>query len=187
LIGISNSATRILVTSHKTVDTKVFNVRHILIKRLHSVLSGARARQFDRWALKQTDLKVISMHGVKETDLEFVNKFSSVIETSHDNIFSDNIMNLGILSGPGAEYQLNEKSMKPTILDLLFRSIKLTINFMPVTSTALLAFISSTFRDKIWFPWFASCIASSGPAFIKWGKYAYFNNMKKSIETQKVF
>jgi hypothetical protein len=187
LIGISNSASRILVLSHKTVDTKISNVRQILIQRVHSVLSGGRARQFDKWALKQPELKVISMHGVSEADLEFVNNFSSVMESSSDNVFSDNIMNLGIPSVLGVESQINEESLNPTIIDLLFRSVRLTINFIPVTSTAWLAFISSTFRDKIWFPWFASCIASSGPAFIKWGTYAYFNNMRKiPIETQNV-
>ena len=179
LIGISNSASRILEASHETVDTKISNVRQILIKRLRSVLSGTRARQFDRWALKQPGLKVISMHGVNDADLEFVNNFSSVIESSSDNVFSDNMLNLGLSSGPGTESQFNEESPNPTNFDLLFRSIRLTINFFPVTSTAWLAFISSTFRDKIWFPWFASCIASSGPAFIKWGTYVYFKNVRK--------
>jgi hypothetical protein len=54
---------------------------------------------------------------------------------------------------------------------LFFRAIQLGINFSPVTLTCGLAAMSQTFRDRVWYRMLGSCLARSGPAFIKWGKF----------------
>lgn len=55
---------------------------------------------------------------------------------------------------------------------LFFRAIQLGINFSPVTLTCGLAAMSQTFRDRVWYRMLGSCLARSGPAFIKWGQWA---------------
>ncbi len=60
----------------------------------------------------------------------------------------------------------------PSYLALLLRFITLSIKFSPVTSTAWLALLSQKFRENTWFKWLSSCLAASGPAWIKWGQWA---------------
>lgn len=161
------------------IEARVSHVRHILSKRLGSVLSGGRAKQFEKWASKQGDLKVISMHGVDESELDFdkINETDAAIVSS-DGIFPDNAINLALVpvqdmpslyTGTPA-HTMDEGAVSH--LNLFFRSIRLGFNFAPVASTAWLAFLSTTFREKLWYNWVASCLSLSGPAFIKWGELA---------------
>jgi len=54
---------------------------------------------------------------------------------------------------------------------LFLRAVKLGIYFTPVMSTCGLAAISGKFRDGYWYDMVGSCLARSGPAFIKWGEF----------------
>ncbi|KAI2500225.1 kinase [Fragilaria crotonensis] len=158
-------------------EAKVSHVRHILIARLHSVLSGARARDFGKWASKQGDLKVVSMHGVDEEELD--SNFGDHLEVvpSSNGLFPDDAINLALVPIPelpsqyqGMPFHLEEGGI--SVINLIFRSIRLGFNFAPVASTAMIALVSPYFREKVWFSWVASCLAASGPAFIKWGQWA---------------
>ncbi len=53
---------------------------------------------------------------------------------------------------------------------LILRAIQLGINFAPVSLTSGIAAFSKSFRDNYWYGMLGTCLARSGPAFIKWGK-----------------
>lgn len=158
-------------------NARVHHVRQILVKRLDAVCSGERSRQFEKWVKKKGDLQIISMHGVDVAELDFTNKTAVEVSLEVEQLFPEDERDLSLV--PVADFP-NQYPGKPlhlleerpaSVLDLVFRSIRLGFNFAPVTSTAWLAFISSTFREKVWFQWVASCLAASGPAFIKWGEF----------------
>lgn len=168
---------------HALHEARISHVRTTLNNRLHAVLAGSRTRQFEKWASKQGDLQVISMHGVDESKLDFDkdgdNGDGRV--ASSDGLFPDDAINLSIIGGVGVP-ELNQGNHVElpgehgvSMLDLFLRSIRLSFHFTPVVSTSWLAFLSSTFRTKVWFKWVATCLASSGPAFIKWGEHIYVN------------
>eukprot|EP00545_Synedropsis_sp_CCMP1620_P011257 CAMPEP_0119022386 /NCGR_PEP_ID=MMETSP1176-20130426/27890_1 /TAXON_ID=265551 /ORGANISM="Synedropsis recta cf, Strain CCMP1620" /LENGTH=668 /DNA_ID=CAMNT_0006977229 /DNA_START=188 /DNA_END=2194 /DNA_ORIENTATION=+ len=171
-----NSNSNSVENQAQAEEARVSHVRDILSKRLGSVLSGRRARQFEKWASKRGDLKVISMHGVDEAELDFNTSDDAVV--SSDGIFPDDSINLALVPlqhmpslYPGkAAHTMGEATISG--VNLFFRSIRLGFNFVPVASTAWLAFLSTTFREKIWFKWVATCLSLSGPAFIKWGQWA---------------
>lgn len=163
-------------------DARASYVRNNLDERLHEVLSGVRARKFEKWASKN-DLDIISMHGVDESVSS--TKFTT-IEAAHTerqkqisySPFPSNILDLSMVENPAyPERQYHGTPVAdlddqlPSKLDLLFRSIRLGVSFSPIICTSWLAMLSSKFRDKIWYMWITSCLASSGPAFIKWGGY----------------
>mmetsp|Transcript_1885 Transcript_1885/g.2607 ORF Transcript_1885/g.2607 Transcript_1885/m.2607 type:complete len:687 (-) Transcript_1885:337-2397(-) len=167
----------------RLTDARASYVRNNLDERLHEVLSGVRARNFEKWASKN-DLDIISMHGVDESVSS--TKFTT-IEPAHNegqkqvsySPFPSNILDLSMVENPAypeRQYHgtpvANLDDRLPSKLDLLFRSIRLGVSFSPIICTSWLAMLSSTFRDKIWYTWIASCLASSGPAFIKWGQWA---------------
>lgn len=54
--------------------------------------------------------------------------------------------------------------------NLFLRAVQLGINFSPVTLTCGIAAVSQSFRDRVWYRMLGTCLAKSGPAFIKWGK-----------------
>lgn len=170
-------------TALELAGARVLYVRNNLDERLNAVLSGARARQFVKWASKN-DLKIVSMHGVDES---VSSTTFNTVERHHDDRrkrgvmspFPSNIRDLSMLenqNSPNRQYlgtsmaELDDRP--PSKSDLLFRSIRLGISFGPIVCTSWLAMLSSKFRDKIWYTWIASCLASSGPAFIKWGQWA---------------
>jgi len=154
---------------------KVSHIRHILIERLQWVSSGRRARDFEKWASNQGDLKVISMHGADEVDIDFDLGDATGAVNSSNGLFPDDVVNLALVPIPAfpSQYQGNPFHLEQgpiSLVNLFFRSIQLGFNFAPVASTAWLALLSPTFREKIWFSWVATCLAASGPAFIKWGE-----------------
>ena len=65
---------------------------------------------------------------------------------------------------------------KPSLVKLAIRAAKLSCIFAPVTTTSPLALVSRQFREKIWYKWVASCLASAGAATIKWGQWASTRN-----------
>lgn len=166
---------------HALHEARISHVRTTLNNRLHAVLAGSRTRQFEKWASKQGDLQVISMHGVDESKLDFDKDGDDGDgrTESSDGLFPDDAINLSMIGGLGVP-ELNQGNHVElpgehgvSVLDLLLRSIQLGFHFTPVVSTSWLAFLSSTFRTKVWFKWVATCLASSGPAFIKWGEHIF--------------
>jgi hypothetical protein len=156
-------------------EAKVAHVRQILIARLHSVLSGGRARDFGKWASKQGDVKVVSMHGVDEEELDQYFGDHLEVVPSSNGLFPDDAINLALVPIPelpslyqGMPVHLEEGGI--SVINLICRSIRLGFNFAPVVSTSMIALVSPYFREKVWFSWVASCLAASGPAFIKWGE-----------------
>lgn len=158
-------------------EARLSHVRHVLDKRLGSVISGSRSRQFERWASKGGDLKVISMHGVDGAELDFVKGDDTISVASSDGLYPDDAINLELVPVEGMPSLYPGKPVHGiedsgvSVFDLFFRSIRLGFNFAPVASTAWLAMLSTTFREKVWFKWVATCLSISGPAFIKWGKF----------------
>eukprot|EP01041_Mallomonas_annulata_P003141 gene3141-6180_t len=55
---------------------------------------------------------------------------------------------------------------------LISRLIYLLIIFLPAISTSGLAYISSYFRDHLWYSMLTSSLAHGGAAFIKWGQWS---------------
>mmetsp|Transcript_30095 Transcript_30095/g.45873 ORF Transcript_30095/g.45873 Transcript_30095/m.45873 type:complete len:699 (-) Transcript_30095:185-2281(-) len=170
-------------TTLEPAGARVSYVRDNLDERLHAVLSGARARQFEIWASKN-DLDIVSMHGVDESISS--SKFTTIDDSQSKrrkrevySPFPSNILDLSMVensNSPDRQHlgismaDLDDRS--PSKLDLILRSIRLGVSFGPIVCTSWLAMWSSKFREKIWYTWIASCLASSGPAFIKWGQWA---------------
>ena len=65
---------------------------------------------------------------------------------------------------------------EPTAFQLICRAACLSWHFAPVWSTVGLAYIIPDFRQRVWYPWLAKCIANSGAAFIKWGQWSSTRN-----------
>lgn len=115
----------------------------------------------------------------------------SIIYTSDDaenSLFPSNLLSLDMVFTQEMydlalreieQKQINELSdhhsmyerEKLFIPQLFFRAVQLGLNFTPVTLTIGLAALSKNFRDKVWYNLVGRCLAKSGPAFIKWGKY----------------
>lgn len=57
-------------------------------------------------------------------------------------------------------------------MKVVLRAMYLSITFSPVILTTLLACISDSFKDKVWFRLVGRAFAFSGAAFIKWGQWA---------------
>jgi ABC1 atypical kinase-like domain len=60
----------------------------------------------------------------------------------------------------------------PTALQLALRAVRLSLNFAPVVTTSWLAVLSRRFRRDVWYRWIATCLATSGAAFIKYGQWS---------------
>jgi hypothetical protein len=114
------------------------------------------------------------MHGVDGAELDFV---KTVSVTSSDGLYPDDSINLELVPVEGLPSLYPGKPVHTiddggvSVFDLFFRSIRLGFNFAPVASTAWLAMLSATFREKVWYKWVATCLSISGPAFIKWGEF----------------
>jgi len=168
---------------------RLFHVRHILNERLHYNQAGLRDRDFAKWIKTRGDDAVISMHGLEEdvnhtTGLpaEFTSNTESteVIPSPQDGqgLYAGDMLDLDLIPVPSLPSLHKGKPLHliddtpPSFSSLCFRSIKLGFHFTPILSTALIAYISPRFREEIWYKWVATCLASSGPAFIKWGQWA---------------
>jgi len=168
---------------------RLSHVRHILNERLHYNQAGLRDRAFANWIKERGDAAVVSMHGLEEdvnhtTGLptQFTSKAVSteVIPLSQDGLglYSADMLDLDLVPEPSLPSLHKGKPLHliddtpPSFLALCLRSIKLGIYFTPVLSTAWIACISPKFCDQTWYKLVATCLASSGPAFIKWGQWA---------------
>ena len=166
-------------------------VRHMLSERYHYVESGKRASDFAKWLKKSGGAKILSIHGLNIDDavLDVVAadkqhqkaldlKDKDILDLSDDTLFPHDMRDMDLVPivgippmYPGDPIHLID-DRPPSSLALLFRFIALSIKFSPVTSTAWLALFSQKFREKVWYKWLSWCLASGGPAWIKWGQWA---------------
>ena len=160
-------------------------VKYTLCDRLDYVLKGKRQADFHSWIQERGgEAKVISMHGVDvnfelgpDHNVEIEMDIYPVSKQRKTDPFLPDRMNLDLAnltmanSFYGGNFQEWDKT-PPSPLQLTLRAIQLAFHFAPVVSTTCLAFFSRKFRQEIWYKWIASCLASSGAAFIKWGQWA---------------
>jgi len=183
---------------HQSLSTGAYQravfVREILSHRLDYVHSGRRTRDFSQWIkARRGEAAIFSMHGVEpesatENDfLEEVDSEHSAVELSHNprrDPFAANRINLdlvvtidsppGCYEGKKALHLMDNKP--PNLLQLCVRATVLGFHFAPVLSTVGLAVVSKKFRQQVWYGWLASCIGSSGAAWIKWGQWSSTRN-----------
>ena len=185
-------------TKEELAQQRIDYVLSVLVQRFDHVSSGKRAKVFAQWAAKQGDLKVLSTHGVEDIDLSLTKTDTPKSEGEVENdkeqhqqtrpgkelaIFPQDPLDLDFVKDE-VGIPANQFSGKPqhlidsrssNVVELFLRSIKLALNFAPVSTTAWLAFFSSSFRSRVWYHWVTGCLAASGPAFIKWGKHLSTN------------
>lgn len=166
-------------------------VRHVLCERYHRVESGKRSNEFAKWVKKSGGVTILSTHGLdiddavldvvaadKEYEQALELKDLDILDLSDDTLFPKDMRDMDLVPiigipsmYPGDPIHLID-DRPPSYLSLMLRFITLSIKFSPVTSTAWLALFSQKFRDNMWYKWLSKCLASSGPAFIKWGQWA---------------
>jgi len=130
------------------------SVRIMLNRNLHNVLSGKRAREFAVLYSQRSD----SFSGIYSAHGRTYSAGKKEVEKKVIKILS--------------ELETQNQLSAPSIFTLCTRATKLGFNFAPCISTIGLAYVSSSFRRNIWYKLLTSCIAKSGPAFIKWGQWA---------------
>lgn len=127
---------------------QIENIRQRLNQKLYEV---------QNLPLKRVKRKrIVSTHGRDEID-ESTGLYLSGTDDSYGGF------------GPEKE---PPKLQDPSMLTLILRATTLCFNFAPCMSTCVLAYISDTFRNGIWFDMVQKSLARSGPAFIKWGQWA---------------
>lgn len=169
-------------------------ISHILNERMDQVTSGYRTKSFATYHKKQVDsvdddkneadeVKQAQVKGPALLDAAGLAK----MKTCKDAYFPQDVTSLDLTFTPDM-YAMATKEIRNRIHSeskddyekyireilyvpkLFLRAIKLGVNFTPVTMTCGLAAVSQTFRDRFWYSMLGSCLARSGPAFIKWGK-----------------
>jgi hypothetical protein len=161
-------------------------VQQVLCDRLEYVEKGLRRSDFKNWVQQRGgEATIFSMHGVNvnfeidreqsELDME-LDIFPLSKQRRNDPFLSDRMnLDLSNFTAPNVHYRgdfVEWDNRTPSYLQLTLRALKLSIHFGPVVSTTWLALLSPKFRQRVWFKWVASCLASSGAAFIKWGQWA---------------
>ncbi len=153
-----------LSNSDEGIDRTPENVRNMLNHNLHKVLSGKRAREFAVSYSKTAD----SFSGVY-TNIVSTHGRSPILKTNVDEEVTQHVIE--VLS----ELEKQNQLPTPSLLTLCARATRLGWNFAPCIATCGLAYISSAFRTGVWYRILTNCIAKSGPAFIKWGKFSRYN------------
>jgi hypothetical protein len=158
-------------------------VKHILSDRLKYVKNGRRMADFHTWIRKRGgDVTVLSTHGV-QVDLEMTftparksfeydenNPHSSSLQvfTSKNDPFAVNRLDLDLPVNnlpnlyEGKPIHLIDE-LQPSLTQLFWRALQLSVKFSPVLSTTWLAVVSTKFR-KVWYKWVA---VSLGKYFTK--------------------
>jgi hypothetical protein len=164
-------------------------VQKSLCDRFVYVTKGQRISDFHQWTQEQGgEAKIFSMHGVdvnfEMDELQNMELEVNIVPLSKtlnpNDPFLPDRLNLNLAHT--MDLKFNTKCPKeaderpPTTVQLSFRAAKLSLHFAPVLTTAWLAAVSQKFRRGVWYRWMASCLASSGAAFIKWGQWAATRN-----------
>lgn len=169
-------------------------VRHILKDRLKYVRNGRRMADFHTWIRKRGgQLQVLSTHGVDvdvestaiqqkddKKDYNYKEEQQSLQVLSKNDPFAMNRLDLDLPVNnlpnlyEGKPIHLIDE-LAPSVIQLFWRTIQLSLKFSPVLSTTWLAVLSSKFR-KVWYKWVATSLGSTSAAFIKWGQWAATRN-----------
>ena len=162
-------------------------VKHILIDRLKYVQNGKRMADFKNWIRKQGgDVAVKSFHGVEvdwepastsenqKEDEEQRKARQYVYDENHKSLqiftkndpFSADRLDLDLPANnnlpslyEGVPIHLTD-NLEPSLLQLFWRTIQLSVKFSPVLSTTFLAVVSSKFR-RVWYKWVAASLGKS--------------------------
>jgi aarF domain-containing kinase len=94
-------------------------------------------------------------------------QYSVPIELQPNN---GNLRDFKAISSHGRE-EHNEITT-PSIKSIVLRFIYLIWIFLPTFLTSLFAYMSSAFRDMIWYNLLTNSMANSGAAFVKWSQWA---------------
>jgi hypothetical protein len=167
-------------------------VKYILYRRMEYVKNGNRMRDFAKWVKnKNIESTIVSLHGVEPSNVHFsdsnpvvpVEEEAKAIALLEKDPFSADRMNLDIVLTSQTPEDCFKNSndefapyKAPSFLQLCWRSMQLGFHFAPVWSTAGLAYISTSFREKYWYKWMAQSIGNSGAAWIKWGQWSSTRN-----------
>jgi hypothetical protein len=176
----------VALPSPTTEKDRIDYVQQVLCDRFEYVEKGLRKSDFKNWVHQRGgEATIFSMHGVdvnfeidpERSELEFeLNVFPLSKQRRNDPFLSDRMnLDLSNFTAPSEYYQggcVEWDNRTPSYIQLTLRAMKLSIHFGPVVSTTWLALLSSKFRQRVWYKWVASCLASSGAAFIKWGQWA---------------
>lgn len=154
-------------------------VKRILSDRLNYVLNGRRMADFHTWIRKRGgDVAVLSTHGV-QVDLATTltparNQFDynennhhsisggggipQVFTSKNDPFALDRVdLDLPVNNLPnlyeGKPIHIMD-DLQPSVVQLFWRTLQLSIKFSPVLSTTWLAVVSTKFR-KVWYKWVA--------------------------------
>ena len=159
-------------------------VRHVLNERFHYVESGKRAKDFTKWIQEKGGATILSTHGLDIDDavLDVVSSADEakpeLLDLSDRTLFPEDKRDLNLVSIVGVPSMFPDLPIHliddrpPSFTRLVGRFLVLSVKFAPITTTMWLAFLSSKFREKVWYKWLSTCLSSSGPAFIKWGQWA---------------
>jgi hypothetical protein len=153
-------------------------VKHILSDRLKYVQNGRRMADFHSWIRKRGGHgAVLSTHGV-QVDLEIAltpqkNQFGYDENNHRSSSGIDSLQVFGSKNDPFAVNRLDldlplnnlpnlyegkplhlMDDLQPSLVQLFWRTLQLSIKFSPVLSTTWLAVISTKFR-KVWYKWVA--------------------------------
>lgn len=147
-------------------------VRHILKDRLKYVRNGRRMADFHTWIRKRGgEFQVLSTHGVDAAATSATagpEKFNYDENESSLNVIRKNdpfAMNRLDLDLPinnlpnlyeGKPIHLMD-DLAPSVFQLFWRTVQLSLKFSPVLSTTWLALLSTKFR-KVWYKWVATSL-----------------------------
>jgi hypothetical protein len=181
--GSASSKNLVKVPSLEEKKARIEYVGNSLCDRIDYVTKGKRKSDIHQWVEEQGgEAKIFSMHGVdvnfEMDELQNMELEVNIVPISKQNKndpFLPDRMNLNLSNSTQMVFNqemIKENDKPPTALQLSLRAIELSLHFAPVLTTAWLAVLSNKFRCGIWYRWVASCLASSGAAFIKWGQWA---------------
>jgi hypothetical protein len=167
------------VTVEEPIDDELViqETRHLLNVKLHNVLTGQRATEFARQHRRSsagqdngngidggfTSGSVFSTHG-RSTGTTSL----TITPTEKQDLTEGE--GIGGVLYVLKEIELEDELQTPSLLRLSVRALHLSWNFAPCYFTCGLAYLSTSFRNKVWYGMVANCLAKSGPAFIKWGE-----------------
>jgi len=179
-------------------------VKFMLHSRLEYVKKGHRARDFVHWVRrnKGETAPILSdksgddddrlNHAIHNPAVPLELERAAIARLKHDPFAADR-MNLGLVltsqnpqdcfdsdtstSSNNNNDNNNNNNKPPSYWQLTCRAVTLGLHFCPVWSTAGLALVAGPrFRQKVWYPWLARAIGSSGAAWIKWGQWSSTRN-----------
>lgn len=148
-------------TEWQILHQRAIEIRNNLSERLAYVQKGKRIKDIVDWQRN---------HPVDDIDFSLPSSPFDYAETTgrNNSPFPPDRSNLGFHSVRPAP----DPIQPPSALRLILRSFQLFLHFLPLVLTLPIALVSQRFRQKVWYKYLASKIATAGPTFIKWGQWS---------------